>query len=146
MDTWSYLPHGVKMMTTTLTNKRWTPQPYEVWRIPFEFDDHPGFFKQRPVIIGGISANGVDVLLLSVKVTSHPPREGISAEVPLLDWQAAGLPKLSTAHCNKAILLPLSLFRGKKKYGRLSPRDQMTVKAALEKEGFTHLGMSLQIL
>ena len=35
-----------------------TPQPYEVWRILFVFDDQPDVFKFRPVIIGGIGKGG----------------------------------------------------------------------------------------
>ena len=65
-----------------------TPQPYKVWRIPFAFDDQPDVFKFRPVIFGGIGQGGVQLMLLSVKVTSHPPRQGIEGEIPLLDWQA----------------------------------------------------------
>ena len=122
-----------------------TPQPYEVWCIPFVFDDQPGVFKFRPVIIGGIGKGGVELMLLSVKVTSHPPRQGIEGEIPLLDWQAAGLSKPSTARCSKTILVPLSLFRGKKKYGRLTKRDQMAVRKALEKANFTHSGFTVQL-
>lgn len=33
------------------------PQLYEVWRIPFEFDDKPGVFKNRPVIVGAINSH-----------------------------------------------------------------------------------------
>ena len=122
-----------------------TPQPYEVWCIPFVFDDQPGVFKFRPVIIGGIGKGGVKLMLLSVKVTSHPPRQGIEGEILLLDWQAAGLSKPSTARCSKTILVPLSLFRGKKKYGRLTKRDQMAVRKALEKANFTHSGCTVQL-
>lgn len=53
-------------------------------------------------------------MLLSVKVTSHPPRQGIEGEIPLLDWQAAGLSKPSTARCSKTILVPLSVFVGQR--------------------------------
>lgn len=70
-----------------------TPQPYEVWSIPFVFDVQPDAFMFRLVIIGGIGKGGVELMLLSVKVTSYPPRQGIEGEIPLLDWQAAGLSK-----------------------------------------------------
>ncbi|WP_302445019.1 hypothetical protein [Sutterella wadsworthensis] len=81
----------MKTTTTIMTMRgETTPQPYEVWRILFVFDDQPDVFKFRPVIIGGIGKGGVELMLLSVKVTSHPPRQGIEGEIPLLDWQAAG--------------------------------------------------------
>ena len=57
-----------------------TPQPYKVWRIPFAFDDQPDVFKFRPVIFGGIGQGGVQLMLLSVKVTTHPPKQGIEGE------------------------------------------------------------------
>ncbi|WP_240906732.1 hypothetical protein [Sutterella wadsworthensis] len=122
-----------------------TPQPYEVWRIPFVFDDQPDVFKFRPVIIGGIGKGGVELMLLSVKVTSHPPRQGIEGEIPLLDWQAAGLSKPSTARCSKTILVPLSVFVGQRKYGKLSQRDQLVVRAALERADFTQPGFTVEV-
>lgn len=125
---------------TTLTNEddgrdqlaEEGPQHYEVWRIPFEFDDKPGVFKNRPVIVGAIEEDTVEVFIISVKVTGHPPRPAFLEEVPLLDWQEAGLTKPSTARCSHVARLPKWFFR----YGRLSDRDAKAVDAALFGLGF----------
>ena len=70
--------------------------------------------------------------IISVKVTSHPPRPAFLEEVPLLDWQEAGLTKPSTARCSHVARLPKGFFR----YGRLSDRDAKAVDAALFGLGF----------
>lgn len=51
-----YLHRGVKgtAMTSDSTAKFEEPQLYDVWRMPFEYEDQPGVFKNRPVIVGGL--------------------------------------------------------------------------------------------
>lgn len=107
------------------------PQLYEVWRLPFEFDDKPGIFKNRPVIVGAIEESTVEVFIVSVKVTSHQPRPDFPGEVALRDWKEAGLSKPSTARCSHVARLPKSFFEGRLKYGKLSDRDAAAVDAAL---------------
>lgn len=107
------------------------PQLHEVWRLPFEFDDKPGVFKNRPVIVGAIEEDMVNVFIVSVKVTSHPPRSDCPGEVALLDWKEAGLTKPSTARCSHVARLPRRLFEGCRRYGKLSGRDASAVDAAL---------------
>ena len=70
-------------MTSDSTAKFEEPQLYEVWRMPFEYEDQPGVFKNRPVIVGGIDEESVEVFVLSTKVTSHPPRPNYFGEVPI---------------------------------------------------------------
>lgn len=84
-------------------------------------------------------------MLLSVKVTSHPPRQGIEGEIPLLDWQAAGLSKPSAARCSKTILVPLSVFVDQRKFEKLSQRDQLAVRAALARAGFPQPGFTVEV-
>lgn len=112
------------------------PGLYEVWRLPFEYEDQPGVFKTRPVIVAGIDKSTIAVFVLSVKVTSHPPRPNFPGEVPLRDWKEAGLPKPSTARCSQVARLPRSLFSGRTKYGHLSKRDAEAVEFALNTLGF----------
>lgn len=87
-------------MTSDSTAKFEEPQLYDVWRMPFEYEDQPGVFKNRPVIVGGIDEESVEVFVLSITVTSHPPRPNYFGEVPILDWKEAGLSKPSTARCS----------------------------------------------
>lgn len=112
---------------------------YEVWRLPFEYDDQPGVFKQRPVIVGGIEESTIEVFVVSVKVTSHPPRPNFPGEVPLLDWAEAGLTKPSTARCSHVARVPKSYFEGRFKYGTLSKRDASAVEEALQQLGMVIL-------
>lgn len=106
-----------------------TPQLYDVWLLDFEFEDQPGVSKKRPVIIANIVDDSIEVYILSVKVTSHPPRPKYNGEVVLLDWKEAGLKKPSTARCSKTAKVPKSYF--KIKLGKLSDRDAKAVEAAL---------------
>lgn len=114
-----------------------TPQPYEVWRIPFVFDDQPDVFKFRPVIIGGIGKGGVELMLLSVKVTSHPPRQGIEGEIPLLDWQA-NPPRLVAA---KRFWCLCRCWSANNNMGNY----QLAVRAALERADFTQPGFTVEV-
>lgn len=107
------------------------PQLFEVWRLPFEYDDRPGVFKERPVIVGDIEEDSVEVFIVSVKVTSHAPRPQFPGEVALLDWKEAGLAKPSTARCLHIARFPKSFFEGRFRYGKLSTRDADAVDAAL---------------
>lgn len=130
----SYQPLGVKRMT--MTNKTIEPQLYDVWQIPFEYEDQPGIFKKRPVIIGGVDTESVEIFLLSIKVTSHPPRSNYVGEVPILDWKDAGLSKPSTARCSHIVRLPKSFFQGKLRYGHLSDRDAQAIEKVLTELGY----------
>lgn len=97
----------------------------------FQFEDDPSRFKERPVVIAAKNATDVEVLVLSVKVTSHPPRPGIPGEIPLLDWEDAGLTRPSTVRCSKYLLIPIAAFKAFYRYGRLSERDEKAVRNAL---------------
>lgn len=116
-------------------------QLFDVWRLPFEFAEKPGVFKNRPVIVGDIDEDSVEIFIVTVKVTSHAPRINFPGEVPLLDWHEAGLPKPSTARCSQIARVPKSFFEGRIKYGKLSQRDSEAVERAL-----IELGMVSRVL
>ena len=122
-------------MSTQRQTDEANPQLYEVWRLPFEFDDKPGVFKNRPVIVGAIEEDAVEVFIVSVKVTSHPPRSDFLGEVELRDWKEAGLAKPSTARCSHVARLPRHFFKGRRRYGKLSERDAVAVDSALVELG-----------
>lgn len=123
-------------MTSDGTAKFEEPQLYDVWRMPFEYEDQPGVFKNRPVIVGGIDEESVEVFVLSIKVTGHPPRPNYFGEVPILDWKEAGLSKPSTARCSHIARLPKSFFEGQLKYGHLSQRDTSAIEKVLTELGY----------
>lgn len=111
------------------------PRIWEIWQFAFAYEDKPEKSKLRPVIIAAKNDSEVEVLVLSVKVTSHPPRQNFPGEIPILDWQRAGLSKPSTARCSKHLLVPISVFQGAFRYGRLSKRDENAVHNALQSLG-----------
>ena len=115
-------------MTSDSTAKFEEPQLYDVWRMPFEYEDQPGVFKNRQ--------ESVEVFVLSIKVTSHPPRPNYFGEVPILDWKEAGLSKPSTARCSHIARLPKSFFEGQLKYGHLSQRDTSAIEKVLTELGY----------
>lgn len=111
------------------------PQPYEVWRIAFEFDDQPGVAKYRPVVIGAVDEGYAEVLV--VKVTTHEPRQGFPGEIPLNGWREAGLEKPSVARCSRTLIVPIEAFEGQRRYGALVQADADAVAAALRDLGMT---------
>ena len=111
------------------------PQLHEVWQMQFRFEDQPNKYKERPVVIGALSESTAEVFLLAVKVTSHSARPDSPGEVVLQDWQQAGLEKPSVARCSKHMVVPIQVFEGQRRYGKLSNRDALAVEAALKEVG-----------
>lgn len=111
------------------------PKLWEVWQFEFAFEDNPQITKKRPVIIVAKDSNQEEIVLLTIKVTSHPPRKEFQGEIPLLDWASAGLTKPSTARCSKHLLVPIEAFAGCVCYGRLSKRDEDNIRQALVNMG-----------
>lgn len=115
------------------------PRLWEVWRMDFKFDDDPSRSKERPVLIASKNDDALNVVLLSLKVTSHAPRTDAPGEVPLLDWREAGLSKPSTVRCTKFLWVPAAVFQKFFRYGRLSRRDEESVKNALIELGILEI-------
>lgn len=109
------------------------PNLFDVWRLAFEYEDIPGVFKERPVIVGAFDEERA--LVLVVKVTGHGARPGFPGEVPIIEWKQAGLKKPSTARCSKSLLVPVEAFSGLTRYGQLSQRDSEAIELALKSLG-----------
>lgn len=118
-----------------MTTKIDAPLPFEIRQVAFEFDDKPGVFKRRPVVVISPKQFGDSVLVLSVKVTSHAPRPGVPGEIFLKDRAKAGLPKPSVARCSKLAQIPLARMQESFLYGRLSNSDARRVCKALKELG-----------
>lgn len=93
----------------------------EVWYANFPYEDKPGSAK-RPVVILDIDT----LLVLSVKVTKHKPRENDKYDTPILYWKQAHLRMASTARVSKVISIPKSDFIHK--IGDLHPDDFNEIK------------------
>jgi len=94
----------------------------EVWWVRFPFEDK-NELKTRPAIILDIDM----LLVLSVRVTKHLPRDNDKHDIPILYWKDAKLELASTARISKTIPIPKHNFLNK--IGDLRPEDFDKVKA-----------------
>lgn len=106
---------------------------FQVRRIAFEYEDHPGTYKERPVVVGAV--NGERTIVLLAKVTGHGPRPEYPGEVRLTDWHAAGLAKPSVVRCPKTVEVELSDVEGTPLLGELSEADRRAVRTGLYESG-----------
>ena len=120
----------------TMTNNAHLPQPYDVWRLAFYFEDKPDVVKERPVVVLNCNSKTGQVLIAGAKVTSHAPRPDFPGEVQLKNWMQAGLQKPSVVRCSKIAQFSQSAFEGQICYGRLTAEDRYAVYLALKDLGF----------
>lgn len=116
----------------TMTNNAHLPQPYDVWRLAFYFEDKPDVVKERPVVVLNCNSKTGQVLIAGAKVTSHAPRPDFPGEVQLKNWMQAGLQKPSVVRCSKIAQFSLNAFEGQICYGRLTAEDRYAVYLALK--------------
>ncbi len=100
------------------------PERWEVWFASVRFEDSPDR-KQRPVVI---ISPGV-AYYLSLKLTTHAPREWCNGEYALQKWSEAGLARPSTVRASKVLQLVDSDFSHK--LGRLHPVDILALQTVL---------------
>lgn len=93
----------------------------EVWFAKFPLEEGNGYIK-RPAIILDID----ELLVLSVKITKHEPRQSDTYDMPILNWKEAYLRMASTARISKAIAIQKGDFVHK--IGDLHPEDFDKVK------------------
>lgn len=101
------------------------PCKWEIWLARVKFEDDLAQVKNRPVLV---VAPGQQYIL-SLKITSHPPRANFSDEYAILKWAEAGLWKESTIRCSKRLNLVESDFIHK--LGRLHPIDILNIQNIL---------------
>lgn len=100
---------------------------FDVLVAKVRFEDRPKVSKPRPVI--ALRIDDDRLLVVTVKVTSHAPREWCAWEVSLADWQSKGLALPSVARCSKRVLLAASDIKAR--CGTLSARDRQAVLSGL---------------
>jgi hypothetical protein len=93
----------------------------EVWFVKFPLEESNEYVK-RPAIVLDID----ELLVLSVKVTKHEPRQCDAYDLPILYWHEAHLRMASTARISKAITIRKNDFIHK--IGDLHPDDFDKVK------------------
>lgn len=101
----------------------------DVVLVPFPFTDQSAS-KQRPgVIVSGLAYHRARRDLILMPITSQLRGSGDFGEVIVQDWQSAGLLKPSAI---KPVLATFERSLVRKALGRLSPRDQHSLRDTLE--------------
>lgn len=75
------------------------PAIWEIRLAQVRFEDNPKVTKNRPVLVID-EENGY---VLSLKITSHPPRRNFEKEYEIIKWEQAGLNKKSTIRASKVL-------------------------------------------
>ena len=101
------------------------PEKWEIWDAKVKFEDDPDTVKERPVLVIDQS----NCFLISLKITSHEPREQYFGEYVIMKWQEAGLSEESTIRCSKRLQLVAGDFIDKR--GKLQPIDISNIRALL---------------
>lgn len=99
---------------------------WDIWIADVAFEDDITKSKLRPVLI----IDNQKAIILTVKMTSQPPRINYYAEYQIQEWQKAGLNKPTVVRISKIIKLSPTLF--KKKIGVLHYKDRKKVTQYLE--------------
>lgn len=101
--------------------------PLDVVIADVYLEDKPDVSKPRPVVV--LEVDDDLLVVVGLKVTSHPPRPWVAGEVVLQDWKEEGLMKPSVARCSKKVALTLPDI--KLRCGSLSGRDRMAVLSSI---------------
>lgn len=98
---------------------------WDIWVANVVFEDNPKVSKVRPVLV--ISPE--EYYVLSVKITSHSPRNNYFGEYSIKYWEEAGLLKPSTVRLSRKIKLNYNeLLR---RIGSLHPTDRQNIERLL---------------
>lgn len=84
------------------------PNSWEIWWAVVKYDDSDER-KIRPVVVLENKA----AFIISLKVTSHKPRDSFNGEYDLMRWSDAGLTRPSTVRLQAPLKLVLSDFKSK---------------------------------
>jgi mRNA-degrading endonuclease toxin of MazEF toxin-antitoxin module len=99
---------------------------WEVWYANVAFEEDSTKSKKRPVVV----IDNRTAIILSLKVTSHEPRQNVFGEYALQRWKEAGLVKPSTVRCSKRLSLDQKDFV--QRIGRLHPIDIYEIQKILK--------------
>lgn len=102
--------------------KRW-----DVYWAEMPFEEDPSQTKLRPVII---AKDGI-VYVLTLRVTSHEPREYDAYDYPLKEWKSANLNKPSTVRIRKLAKLAPNAIHDQ--IGTLHPTDTLEIQCRMQK-------------
>lgn len=93
------------------------PKQWDIWLARVGYEDSQAE-KIRPVLILDDSCTAV---IVSLKMTSQPPREGVWGEYRMEHWLDSGLKKPTVIRCSKVLYLGPEAFVHK--IGILHPAD-----------------------
>jgi len=101
------------------------PVKWEIWLAKVKFEDQPKVTKTRPVLVIDKQMGYV----ISLKITSHPPRNNFEKEYEIIGWKQAGLDKVSTIRASKILKMKDKDFVHK--IGRLGAADIINLRKIL---------------
>ncbi|MDO4389139.1 MAG: type II toxin-antitoxin system PemK/MazF family toxin [Eubacteriales bacterium] len=99
---------------------------WDVYWAEVPFEEDPSQRKTRPVII----AQDRTVYVLTLRVTSHDPRENDPYDYPLQEWKSAGLSRPSVVRIRK--MAQLSPEQIGTYIGRLHPVDMVGIQIRMQ--------------
>lgn len=102
-----------------------TPNSWEIWLASVKFEDKPDI-KKRPVLVVAPDM----AYFISLKITTHEPRDTHSNEYKIERWKEARLNYPSTIRASQILKLEERDFIHK--IGQLHPVDIMAVQKILE--------------
>lgn len=83
-------------------------EPQQVWSAEFPFEDDATQSKVRPVLVLGVDDESQNVSVLSMKITSSPPRD--KYDFVLADWAEIPIDHESTIRPAHVLSLPIVNF------------------------------------
>lgn len=101
------------------------PNKWDIWLASVKFEDKPDI-KKRPVLV--ITPD--IAYYVSLKITTHEPRNAYPFEYKIVKWGEAGLKNPSTIRASKVLHVMERDFVHK--IGQLHPVDIMAVQKILE--------------
>ena len=96
-------------------------EQWDVWLTDFPYEEDNSQFSSRPVIVLSVQP----LWIMSVKVTTHSPRENDSLDLEISHWRESGLSKPSTVRLSKRVNLTEDKF--KYKLGELHLEDRLHI-------------------
>ncbi|MCK9314288.1 MAG: type II toxin-antitoxin system PemK/MazF family toxin [Methanocorpusculum sp.] len=102
------------------------PNKWDIWLASIKFEEKPDI-KNRPVLVIAPDM----AYYVSLKITTHEPRNVYSNEHRIVKWEEAGLNKPSTIRASKVLHVMERDFVHK--IGHLHPVDIMAVQKILER-------------
>ncbi|MCL2679983.1 MAG: type II toxin-antitoxin system PemK/MazF family toxin [Coriobacteriia bacterium] len=106
-------------------------QAFDIWLVYLHFSDRPKTGKVRPVLVVNSTENRIAV----AKITSKPPVPH-TGDVPIVQWQQAGLNVPSTVRCSQIFEINAAELLRDAPIGTLQTDDAVQIIQAMTMLGY----------